>query len=198
MRGTHRESASQQAVDFSLSPRERVPEGRVRVRTRAIPCFFVIPRRPERPNPTAEAGCRSEHRRSRWPEGRATGCGESIHLLHPQVRGASVRFRSPQRRAGHFLFRQKVAKDHCAEHDGLNNILLFRLPCASRAKRAGANSHIHVFKHARLAPAWRCDARRHATARWSLRSRPSMACAVASQCSKSAAPVRVACWLQKN
>jgi hypothetical protein len=24
---------------------------------------------------TAEAGCRSEHRRSRWPEGQAAGCG---------------------------------------------------------------------------------------------------------------------------
>src|SRR5690348_276106 len=30
--------------------------------------------------------------------------------------------------------------------------------CASCAKRAGANSHIHALKQSRLAPAWRCDA----------------------------------------
>ena len=58
----------------------------------------------------------------------------------------------------------KVAKTISAGHDGLANIRLARLHCASRAKRAGANSHILVLKQSRLAPAWHCDARRHATA----------------------------------
>lgn len=50
------------------------------------------------------------------------------------------------RRASPFLLRQKVAKDHCAWHDGFGNIVLHQLPCASRAKQAGANSHIHFRK----------------------------------------------------
>jgi hypothetical protein len=68
------------------------------------------------------------------------------------------------RRAGYFLFRQKVAKNHCASHTGFGNIVLPKLPYASCAERAGANSHIPVLGHSRLAPAWRCDARRRATA----------------------------------
>ena len=41
-------------------------------------------------------------------------------------------------RASPFLLRQKGAKDHCARRDGFGNIVLPQLPCASRAKRAGA------------------------------------------------------------
>jgi hypothetical protein len=33
------------------------------------------------------------------------------------------------------------------------------VPCASRSRRAGPNSHIHVFRHTGLSPAARCDAR---------------------------------------
>ena len=33
------------------------------------------------------------------------------------------------------------------------------VPCASRSRRAGPNSHIHVLKHTGLSPAARCDAR---------------------------------------
>src|SRR5690348_7706109 len=72
----------------------------------------------------------------------------------------------PRRPAARVTFLSgKVTKAICAGHDDLANVRLARLRCASRAKRAGANSHIPVLRQLRLAPAWRCDARRHATAR---------------------------------
>jgi hypothetical protein len=44
-------------------------------------------------------------------------------------------FSAPSNGAGHFLFRQKVAKDHCACGGGLGNIVLphLPLPLADRA-----------------------------------------------------------------
>jgi len=69
-----------------------------------------------------------------------------------------------------------VAKTIGAGHDGRANIRLARLPIASRAKRAGANSHVPVLIQSRLAPAWRRDARRHATAPEARSTRPSVAC----------------------
>src|SRR5690348_10255159 len=63
----------------------------------------------------------------------------------------------------------KVTKAIGAEHDGLANIRLARLPCASRRARAGANSYILVLKQSRLSRAPGCDARRHVTAPNSLR-----------------------------
>src|SRR5690242_21053536 len=58
----------------------------------------------------------------------------------------------------------KVTKAIGAGHDGLANIRLARLPCASRRARAGANSHVTVLKQSRLSRAPGCDAQRHATA----------------------------------
>jgi len=72
-------------------------------------------------------------------------------------------FSAPPHGAGYFCF-GKSSQSHWRRHAGLANIRLARLPCASRARRAGANSHVHVLGQSRLAPAWRCDARRHATA----------------------------------
>jgi len=40
-------------------------------------------------NPTAEAGCRSERRRSRWPAGRAAGCGEFIQHAYQEMDSGS-------------------------------------------------------------------------------------------------------------
>jgi hypothetical protein len=74
-----------------------------------------------------------------------------------------VFFRSPPGRAGYFCF-GKSSQNHWRRHDGLANIRLARLPCASRRTRAGANSHIPVLKQSRLSRAPGCDARRHATA----------------------------------
>jgi hypothetical protein len=45
-------------------------------------------------------------------------------------------FRSPPRRAGYFLLRQKVVKDHRACGDGLGNVVLPRLPCDARRMAA--------------------------------------------------------------
>jgi hypothetical protein len=77
-----------------------------------------------------------------------------------RTKGGFARFQ----RASYFPFGES-SQSHCARHDGLDNVQLSRLPCASRAKRAGANSHVPVLGHSRLAPAWRCAARRHARAR---------------------------------
>src|SRR5690348_6615484 len=41
----------------------------------------------------------------------------------------------------------KVTKAIGAGHDGLANVRLARLPCASRRARAGANSHVLVLEH---------------------------------------------------
>src|SRR5690348_16698553 len=46
----------------------------------------------------------------------------------------------------------KVTKAIGAGHDGLANIRLARLPIASCAKRAGANSHVPVLGHRALLP----------------------------------------------
>jgi hypothetical protein len=77
------------------------------------------------------------------------------------MHSTSVSFSAPSNGAGYFCF-GKSSQNHCAEHAGCGDILSPQLPCASRAKRAGANSAVHGLKHARLAPACRCDARRHA------------------------------------
>jgi len=72
----------------------------------------------------------------------------------------SMSFSAPSNGAGLFLALPKKRRKRLGTGDGgLDNIVLSRLPCASRAKRAGANSAIHGLEHARLAPAWRCDAR---------------------------------------
>ncbi|MDQ2972014.1 MAG: hypothetical protein M3R20_03395 [Pseudomonadota bacterium] len=44
--------------------------------------------------------------------------------------------------SGLLLFRDQLAKTIARGHDGLATSLSLRLPCASRAKRAGANSRI--------------------------------------------------------
>ena len=80
------------------------------------------------------------------------------------------------RRTGYFLFRQKVPKNHCARHAGFGNVQLPKRPCAAYAKRAGANSDIHVVEHSRLAPAWRIAAQAACNGAFSLRHRASMPC----------------------
>src|SRR5512146_34584 len=54
----------------------------------------------------------------------------------------------PRRPAARFTFLSgKVTKAIGAGHDGLANVRLSRLPCASRRALAGANSHIPVLGH---------------------------------------------------
>ena len=93
---------------------------------------------------------------------------QGVHVRAPQpVRASSlsqtckdrIGFRSPQRRACHFCF-GKSGQNHCAGHAGFGNVMLPKLPCASRAKRAGANSAIHGLEQSRLSPEADCVARR--------------------------------------
>jgi len=116
-------------------------------------------------------------------------------FVSAKVAKAMVRAVSRAERASDFLLRQKVTKDHCAPHAGFGNVVLPQLPCASRAKRAGANSAIHGLEHPRLAPAWRCDARRLAKAREELgcddgHPWPASMCIETSMFVKSAQGVR--------
>ncbi len=59
---------------------------------------------------TAEAGCRSEHRRSRWPAGRRAGCPES-----PLVRPPPLSARYAKRRFGSARGGIKFRRD-CSSH----------------------------------------------------------------------------------
>ena len=77
-------------------------------------------------------------------------------------------------RASHFCF-GKSGQNHCAGHAGFGNVVLPQLPCDARRSRAGANSAVPGLGHARLARAIGCASRRHATTRFLLRWRPSVA-----------------------
>jgi hypothetical protein len=60
--------------------------------------FFVIPESRSDIR-TAEAGCRSEHRRSRWPEGQAAGRGAFPSAFAPAHHRKDAGFRfAPERR----------------------------------------------------------------------------------------------------
>ncbi len=66
---------------------------------------------------TAKAGCRSEHSRSEWAEGRAADAASQSILILVCSRSfvaASVRFSARVRRAGYFLLlaQEKVAKEN--------------------------------------------------------------------------------------
>jgi hypothetical protein len=85
----------------------------------------------------------------------------------------SLSFPAPSHGAGHFLFRQKVAKDHGARGGGRTYVVFVRLPCDARRTAAAPNSHIHVLGHAALAPPFGCASRRRQRRRLSLR-RPAI------------------------
>jgi hypothetical protein len=85
-----------------------------------------------------------------------------------------VLFRAHPLRASPFLALPKKGRRRLgAGGGGLGNIVLPRLPCASRRSRAGANSAIRGLEHARLARAIGCDAR-HRQRRRSVLRRPAI------------------------